>query len=249
MNSEILLLAAAEETAEVFTVSGPLVPFTFTIAGFEVNISETIIIQWFIIALLGVLFFFLGRNLKVRPDSRRQAAAEWLVGFFNGSVESTMGSTKQYRNYIPYMGALFMMSLLSSLAGVVGLKSPTSDLSVIAGWGVLTFFLVQFNKVKTGGAKSLALSLFQPIPPLFPLNIISEFANPLAQVLRHFANIVAGSVIMGLIYFVLNGIAYGLFSIGVPVVLSLYFDFFSAVIQAYIFMTLTMSYVKMAEQD
>ena len=68
-----------------------------------------------------------------------------------------------------------------------------------------------------------------------------------SQTLRHFANILAGSVIGGLIYFALGQVANGLASIGVPAVCSLYFDLFSAFIQAYIFCTLTMAYVSMAE--
>ena len=103
------------------------------------------------------------------------------------------------------------------------------------------------NKLKTGGIKGYLKGFIEPMPFMLPFNIIGDIANPVSQTLRHFANILAGSVIGGLIYFALGQVANGLASIGVPAVCSLYFDLFSAFIQAYIFCTLTMAYVSMAE--
>ena len=87
-------------------------------------------------------------------------------------------------------------------------------------------------------------SFIEPMPFMLPFNIIGDFANPIAQALRLFGNNVSGMVIGGLVYFAL-----GSFAILVPAVLSLYFDLFSAVIQSYIFVTLTMSYVAMADMS
>ena len=77
---------------------------------------------------------------------------------------------------------------------------------------------------------------------MLPFNIIGEVANPVSLALRHFGNLVAGMVIGSLIYFAL-----GNFAILVPAVASLYFDIFSAVMQAYIFIMLSMSYISGAE--
>ena len=79
---------------------------------------------------------------------------------------------------------------------------------------------------------------------MLPFNIIGELANPVSMALRLFGNLVAGMVIGGLIYWAL-----GSFAILIPAVASLYFDIFSAVIQSYIFIMLTMSYVSNAECD
>ena len=79
---------------------------------------------------------------------------------------------------------------------------------------------------------------------MLPFNIIGDFANPISQAMRLFGNNLSGMVIGGLVYFAL-----GSFAIAVPAVLSLYFDLFSAVIQSYIFCTLTMSYVAMADMS
>lgn len=240
--------AIAETAERSFTVRGPSVSFQIALTdSFVIKISESVVIEWFVIIALGILFFILGRNLKVVPEGKRQVIAEFIVGFFNNSVRDTMGD--RYKKYTSYIGALFCFSLCMSLTGLLGMRSPTSDLSVVGSWGIITFVLVLRNKLKTGGIKGYLKGFFQPLPFMLPFNIIGDFANPVAQSLRHFANILAGSVIGGLIYFALGGIANGLASIGVPAVMSLYFDLFSAVIQAYIFCTLTMAYVSMAESD
>ncbi len=233
------------KTAAEFTVEGPLESISFNLGGWRVVISESVVVQWIVMLILAVVFFILGRNLKVKATSRRQMAAEYLVSFFRGMVKDTMGV--KYNKYTAYIGALFCFSILSSLMGLLGLRTPTSDLSVIAAWGIVTFVLTQRNKFKTGGVKGFFKGFIEPLPFMLPFNIIGEIANPVSQTLRHFANILAGSVIGGLIYFALGQIANGLASIGIPAILSLYFDLFSSFIQAYIFCTLTMAYVSMAE--
>lgn len=236
------------ETAQrVFEVKGPQLSAQFNLFGLRVNLSESIVSQWVVILILGVLFFVLGRNLKVKPTSKRQVLAEWIVSLFSGMVISTMGPS--YKKYTPYIGALFCFSITSSLMGLLGLRAPTADICVVATWAVITFILTQFNRFKTGGVKGYFKSFIEPLPFMLPFNIIGEIANPMSQALRHFGNIVSGMVIGGLIYFALGGIAGGLASIGLPAVLSLYFDLFSSFVQAYIFVTLTMAYVSMAECD
>ena len=225
-----------------FTVNGPMEVTSFDLFGMTFHLSESVVVEWIVVVFLGIAFFILGRNLKVRPTSRRQMAAEYLVGLFSGMVKDTMGIS--YKKYTPYIGALFCFSIISSLMGLLGLRAPTADISVVASWALITFILVQRNKGKTGGIKGYFKSFVDPIPFMLPFNIIGEFANPMSQALRHFGNIVSGMVIGGLIYYAL-----GYFAIGIPAVLSLYFDLFSSFLQAYIFVTLTMSYVSMAECD
>jgi len=234
--------------AEEFTVDGPLrsipLPFLEGILGEEnACIAESVVTQWIVMVILAVLFFILGRNLKVKPDTKRQAAAEWIVGFFSGYVEESMGP-RYKRRYGPYIGALFCFIILSCLMGLFGLRNPTADVSVTGSWALVTFFLVLITKIKTGGFKGYLHSFIEPMPFMIPFNIIGDFANPISQALRLFGNNLSGMVIGGLIYFAL-----GSFAVAVPAVLSLYFDLFSALIQSYIFITLTMSYVVMADMS
>ena len=227
---------------EAYSVNGPMKVFEYELFGMKFAFSESIVVEWIVMIILAVVFFILGRNLKVRPTSKRQVIAEMMVSTFSGMVNDTMGI--RYKKYTPYISALFCFSILSSLMGLLGLRAPTADVSVVGAWGIITFILVQRNKFRTGGVKGFFKAFVDPMPFMLPFNIIGEVANPLSQTLRHFGNILTGMVIGGLIYYAL-----GTFAIGIPAVLSLYFDLFSSLIQAYIFVTLTMSYVAMAETD
>ena len=81
--------------------------------------------------------------------------------------------------------------------------------------------------------------LFQPLPFLFPINLIGEFATPLSLSLRLFGNVMAGTVLLALFYGLLPWFA----KLGIPAFLHGYFDLFSGAIQAYVFSMLTMVFV------
>ena len=96
---------------------------------------------------------------------------------------------------------------------------------------------IQYSAFKTSKLHVFT-DLFKPIPILFPINLIGEFAVPLSLSLRLFGNVMSGTVLMGLIYDLLKP-----FTIGYPALLHAYFDLFSGCIQAYVFCMLTMVYV------
>ncbi len=222
------------------TVNGPHVLAHFDLFGIRFNLTESILVQWFVIAIVFAVILIITHNMQVVPTTKRQALAEMIVGFFQNTVHDTMG--EKYGAYIPYIAALFCFSLLSSLMSLLGLRSPTADLSVTGSWALITFFLIQYNRAKTGKVKGYFKSFIDPYPFMLPFNIIGEIANPVSLALRHFGNLVGGMVIGALIYFAL-----GNFAVLIPAVASLYFDIFSAVMQAYIFIMLTMCYVSSAE--
>lgn len=223
-----------------FNISGPLVVASFDLFGITFNLTESVIVQWIVILILLAVILILTHNMKVIPETRRQAAAEWIVSFFSNTVDESMGA--KYYRYKPYIATLFCFVLISGLMGLLGLRSPAADVSVTGTWAVITFIMTQFNRGKTGKFKGYMKSFVEPLPFMLPFNIIGEFANPLSMALRLFGNMVAGMVIGGLIYFAL-----GNFAVLVPAIASLYFDIFSAVIQSYIFIMLTMSYVSSAD--
>ena len=223
-----------------FTVTGPHIITSFSLFGITLNLTETVFIQWIVMLILLVVILILTHKMEVIPKTRRQAAAEWLVTFVRNMVDTTMGP--KYKGYTTYIGALLCFLLLNNLMSLFGLKNPTSDISVTGAIALITFVLTQFNRAKTGKLKGYLHAFIEPMPFMLPFNIIGEIANPLSQALRIFGNMVAGMVIGGLIYFAL-----GNFAILIPAVTSLYFDLFSAVIQAYIFTTLTMAYISGAE--
>jgi F-type H+-transporting ATPase subunit a len=74
-----------------------------------------------------------------------------------------------------------------------------------------------------------------PVPVMLPFNILEYFIKPLSLALRLFGNILGAFIVMELIYMALPVVA--------PAALSLYFDLFDGVLQAYVFMLLTSLYI------
>ncbi len=224
------------------TVEGPLVVASWKLFGITWNLTESVIVQWIVILLLAVLFFFLGRKLKVVPTTKRQALAELLVTFVSNMVDDSMGS--KYKSYKPYIGALIVFVVCCNLISLVGLRAPTADVSVTGTLAIITFFMTQYNRAKTGGVKGYFKAFIEPMLFMVFSNVVGEISNPVSMALRLFGNMVAGMVIGGLIMFALGNV---MPPVVIPAIASLYFDIFSGVIQAYIFTMLTMSYISNAE--
>lgn len=193
-----------------------------------------------------ILFAVIVRSKLKDTDGKPgalQNVAELIVEMLDGMVRNSMGTKgKPYRNYI---GTLFMFLLVSNLSGLLGLRPPTADYGVTLGLGLITFFIVQTNNIRYNKLGAFT-DLFKPLPFLFPINFIGEIATPISLSLRLFGNVLAGTVIMALIYGLLSKIAFLW-----PGVLHVYFDIFSGAIQAYVFCMLTMVFVgnKIPDED
>ncbi len=204
------------------------------------------------IALFG-LCLFLTHGLKTRDIGVRQHLAEWIVEKVDKLVGDNMG--KYFASFAPFIISIMALSVFSSFSCLLGLFPPTSDINIVAGWAILVFFLITYNKMKCGPLHYLK-SFAQPVAFLAPINFISEFATPVSMAFRHYGNVLSGSVISVLIATALQGLSNLLLGwlpgflgeipflqVGIPAVLSIYFDVFSGALQAFIFAMLTMMYV------
>ena len=144
------------------------------------------------------------------------------------------------------------LSAFSSLICLVGLFSPTGDVNVTFGWALLVFFLIMHYKFR-GGLWKYFIGLFKPIPVFAPMNLIGEVATPVSMAFRHYGNVLSGAVISALVGGALTGASRALLGslpgfladipllrTGIQAVLSVYFDVFSGLMQAFIFAMLTM---------
>jgi len=201
------------------------------------------------LALLG-LCLFLTRRLSLKPESKRQIVAAWIVEKVNGLVLDNMG--ERFKGYAPFVAAIMGLSAFSSLSSLLGLYPPTSDVNILVGWAILVFALITYYKLK-GGLWNYVKGYFEPIPLFAPMNVIGEIATPVSMSFRHFGNVLSGVVISTLIASALAGLSNTLLGwlpgflgeipflrIGLPAILSMYFDVFSGCLQAFIFAMLTM---------
>lgn len=209
----------------------------FNFLGQEVYLTTTHISLVVICAILIILAVVVRLKLKDtdgKPGGL-QNAMELVVEMLDSMVNSSMGP--KGRGFRNYLGILFIFILFSNLSGLLGLRPPTADYGVTLALGLITFFLVQINNIRYNKFGAFT-ELFQPVPFLFPINFIGEIAVPISLSLRLFGNILAGTVIMGLIYGLLSKVAFVW-----PGVLHAYFDVFSGAIQTYVFCMLTMVFI------
>ncbi|WP_042278011.1 F0F1 ATP synthase subunit A [[Clostridium] dakarense] len=215
------------------------------------KISDTVVTSWIIIAALALISFLLTRNLKKVPTSKVQIFLEFAIGGLSKFITDTMGekTVKRMPNMIPYLGSLFLFFACSNLIGLLGFRSPTTDLDTTIAWALITFFMIYYAGVKFNGFGYFK-GLLEPIPLLLPLNLIGELAKPISLSFRPFGNILGGSVIMKLLYDFLGylstlipGLSIPIGQLLIPVPLHLYFDIFAGLLQSFIFIMLTMVFV------
>ncbi len=236
------------------SINGPKIVAEIPIGGITVTITETVINSWIIIGVVLILCLILTHKMEVRPRKKTQVLAEWAVNAVDKMVEGTMG--KSCMKYSPYIMALLVSSALGSLISLTTLRSTTADINTTITWAACTFVLIQFNGIRTKGLKKYFKGFFEPVAFISPLNIISEFSTPLSMAFRQFGNIAAGMVITTLLYSALASFSSMLFhtsvpvlQIGIPAVLSVYFDLFTGLLQAYIFSMLTMVFISNARDE
>lgn len=248
----IVLKVLTKPLSEGISVTGAQIYFTVPMPIQDLPITEAQINSWLVILTVLGLCLFLTRKLKTRDIGVRQIVAEWLVEKADGLIKNSMG--EYFMGFSSFIAAILGLSAFSSLLSLFGLFPPTSDINVTAGWAILVFVLITYYKNKCGPVHYLK-SLADPIL-LTPLNVISEIATPVSMAFRHYGNVLSGTVISVLVATGLQGLSKLLLGwlpgvlgeipflqVGLPAVLSIYFDVFSGLLQAYIFAMLTMMYV------
>ena len=216
--------------------------FSYNLFGQEVWITTSHICLLIVVLVL-LLFFIIGGSVFRKAETVPkgfQNFAELIVELLDGIVIGGMGEKgKGFRNYI---GVLFIFILVSNISGLLGLRPPTADYGVTLPLGILTFTLIHVNKFRFNSIGSIWKDMCSPLPPWlpiwFPINLISEVAVPVSLSLRLFANVLSGTVMMALVYGLLE-----MFALVWPAALHVYFDLFSGAIQTYVFCMLTMTYI------
>lgn len=179
------------------SVNGAYIYFTIPIFG-GINITQTTLSVFLVTLILALSGYFLGRNLKKHPG-KLQVLTEKGVMMLHNLVCDTMG--KHNAHWMPYIGTIFLSSLLGSFIGLTGfLRSSTADLSVPLTWGIMTSVIIWYQSIKHNGFLNWLKGFTEPIFVMTPMNIISEIAQPISMAFRHFGNVAGGGVITSILY-------------------------------------------------
>ena len=249
----IVLNVLTEPASEGISISGARIFFTIPMPLQNFPVTEAQVNSALVMITILFLCLYLTHGLKERIKLKRQHFAELIVEKVDSLVNENMGP--YFSGYSSFIIAVLALSALSSLCSLLGLFPPTSDINIVGGWAILVFILITYYKMKCGPLYYLK-GFTEPVALLAPINFISEFATPISMSFRHYGNILSGTVISVLLGSALAGLSHmvlgalpgfladiPLFQVGIPAVLSIYFDVFSGCLQAFIFAMLTMMYV------
>ncbi|WLR50718.1 F0F1 ATP synthase subunit A [Bacillus tianshenii] len=190
------------------------------------------------------------RSLQMNPTGM-QNFLEWVMDFVKGIIGSTM-DWKTGGRFLTLGMTLLMYIFVSNMLGlpfsvIIGhdlwWKSPTADPTITLTLATMVVALTHFYGVKLKGAAEYGRDFFKPMPFLFPLKIIEEFANTLTLGLRLYGNIFAGEILLGLLAGLATSGVAGTLGAIIPMLVWQGFSLFVGAIQAFIFTMLTMVYM------
>ena len=221
----------------------------YTLFGLTFNLANVLMITVtsvivFVIAVLAT------RNLAMKPTGM-QNFLEWVMDFVKGIIKSNMDWKTGGRFHMLGM-TLIMYIFVANMLGLpfsvvidnkLWWKSPTADPVVTLTLATMVVALSHYYGIKLNGFKEYAKGFVSPMPILFPLKIIEEFANTLTLGLRLYGNIFAGEILLALLAGSLATGVGGTIAAIIPTLAWQGFSIFVGAIQAVIFTMLTMVYM------
>jgi F-type H+-transporting ATPase subunit a len=201
---------------------------------------DNILAMEILVALVLLAFFALVRvTLSVEKPGPAQHIAEMLHGVVSDQAESIIGHG--YERFVPYVTVVFIFILLCNLIGLIpGFITPTSKPWVPLGLATLTFLYYQYQGVRANGfgyVKQFLGPIWWISWLMLPIEIISHLARVLSLTVRLYANMFASDMVI-LVFFSLIPI------VGSVPFLALHLGV--SVIQAVVFMLLTLIYLSQA---
>ena len=236
-----LILGCFQTEKSAFTVS--ISPTRLDILGFSV--SSSVVMTWIVIAVLS--FAALLIRIFVIPRFREtprglQLVLETAVGAINDLTKEKYGHPNEgLASYFFAMGALFLGTAVVEL---VGFRPPTTDLSMTFSYALITFVLINVFGIYKRGIKGRAQAYIKPNAIIAPFKLISDLAVPISLACRLFGNMLGGMIVVELLYYAL-----GAFSVGIPALLGLYFNAFHPLIQYFIFINLSLTFIGEAVEE
>ncbi|MGB6695023.1 MAG: F0F1 ATP synthase subunit A [Terracidiphilus sp.] len=224
---------------------GPLVAGVMQVIGVHPAQPASPINDTFALELLvacGLIAFFLvvRLSLSVENPNPAQQLAEMIHEFTGTQAEQVIGHG--YERFQAFVTCIVLFILINNLLGLIpGITTPTSQPAVPLGLAVLTFLYYNFHGVRATGPigylKQFAGPVWWMSWLLFPVEIVSHLARMMSLTIRLYANMLASDLLTLICFSMIPFLAPTAF-LGLHALV--------AVIQAYVFMLLSMIYLGMA---
>ena len=224
-----------------FTVS--ISPTRMDLFGFSV--SSTVFVSWIVIAALllftAVIRIFVIPRFDETPRGI-QLVLESAVSAINNLTKEKYGSKNE--GLASYFFALAALLLGAAIVELFGVRPPTTDLSMTLTYALVTFVLINVYGIRQKGISGRLQSFVKPNAIIAPFKLLSDLAIPISLACRLFGNMLGGMVVIELVYYAL-----GAYSVGIPAVLGLYFNAFHPLIQFFIFINLSLTFIGEAVEE
>ena len=212
------------------TVNHALDPETVDFLGIAVNPSfyTALIVSVVLILFAAAMRIFVIPKFKKIPG-KFQILLETFVSYFD---KSSVSAVHRHANFIgPYVLTAATFIALSTLVELIGLRPALASINTCFAMGITTFILINLCGVRQNGVVKRIARFKNPI------NIITDMSVPLSLSLRLFGSIMSGFIIMELVYSVVY------LSFVLPAAVSVITTFLHALVQSYLFATLTNIFV------
>jgi F-type H+-transporting ATPase subunit a len=233
------------------------------------GIPDHVTYTWLVMIILVGLAFAASRNVALVPRGA-QNLMEVLLEQILGLIDDVMGH--EGRRYLPLIATLGLFILTANLMGIVpGANGPTANLNTTAACALIVFITYHLIGIRKQGLGRYLKHFMGPVPALAPLmvpiELISHLARPLSLTLRLFGNMFGGHILLAIIFFLmgldgligwalsgsaagaivgsLGGVIMIVFTVGFLYPLKL----LVALLQAFIFVMLTMLYISGAIEE
>lgn len=231
----------------------------------DLSITKNVVALFVSIALILIIFLSIAKRYSenyARSPKGVQSALEPIILFIRDDVaKSSIGP--KYGKYLPYLLTVFFFIFFNNLLGLVpifpGGANLTGNIAVTMVLAVFTFVITTFSGTKDYwkhmiNTPGVPWWLKFPIPLMPVLEIMQVFIKPIILMIRLFANITAGHIVMlgfySLIFIfgesnVFAGYGVSVVSIAFTIFMSL-IELLVAFIQAYVFTLLSALFIGMA---
>lgn len=208
----------------------------------HIVIQPELIFSLIIMTVLSICFILAGRKIKAADPTKRPTGIVLVCETGVKMIQDYMATlmpAQFSKNYYPYFAMMFIYIFISNISGLFGFEAPTSNYSITLAITIITFTLIQYNALKTKGVFTYIKDIIWP-----PTNILGTLAPLISLSMRLFGNIVAGSILLSLIYsftgylseYVIN---FNFLGPLIAPIFHAYFDVFAGFIQTLVFVTLS----------
>ena len=222
----------------------------------DLSVTKNVAMLFINFALILFVFFQVAsgyRRNRGKAPSGIQSFIEPIILFVKDEVVRPNIGPK-YERYLPYLLTLFFFILFGNLLGLLpGAANLTGNIAVTAVLAVLTFLITNFS----GNKNYWSHILWTPGVPLplrviiLPVEIIGIFTKPFSLMVRLFAAITAGHIVLLSLLsltFIFHSWGVGVGASVFVIVINL-IELLVAGIQAYVFTLFTSLYIGMAVEE